>query len=133
MDNRPVIVFDGLCNFCNGAVNFIIRRDPEGVFAFTPMQSDFAQGLIAQQQIKNVGVDTFLLVKEGECYVFSSAALEIARDLTGYWYLFGVFRFLPAVLRDFFYKLFARNRYRLFGKRTSCMVPSRETRGRFVD
>lgn len=132
MDNRYIVIFDGVCNFCNGAVNFIIKRDPEGVFAFTPMQSELARELMGKYSVPNVGVDTFLLIKNGQCFVFSSAALEISRDLTGFWYLFYVLRLVPSPIRDTCYKLFARNRYKLFGRKDTCMVPSKEVKSRFV-
>ena len=132
MDSRNIVIFDGVCNFCNGAVNFIIKRDPEGVFAFTPMQSDLAKELMEKHQIFNVGIDTFLLIKGGQCFIFSSAALEIAKDLTGFWYLFNILKLIPAPVRDFFYKLFARNRYKLFGRKEHCMVPTTAIRSRFV-
>ncbi len=102
------------------------------MFAFTPMQSDLAKELMEKHQIYNVGVDTFLLIKNEQCFVFSSAALEIAKDLTGLWYMFNIFKLVPALVRDFFYKLFARNRYALFGRQEQCMVPTNEVRSRFV-
>ena len=132
MDSRYIVIFDGVCNFCNGAVNFIIKRDPDRVFAYTPMQSELAKELMEKHQIHNVGIDTFLLIKNEQCFVFSSAALEITKDLTGLWYMFNVFKLVPAPIRDFFYKLFARNRYALFGRQQQCMVPTSEVRSRFV-
>ncbi|MFT6285639.1 MAG: putative DCC family thiol-disulfide oxidoreductase YuxK [Alcanivorax sp.] len=132
MDNRHIVIFDGVCNVCNGAVNFIIKRDPEGLFAFTPMQSDLARELMNKHKIKNVDIDTFLLIKNEQCFVFSSAALEIAKDLTGLWYIFNVFRLVPSAIRDFFYTVFARNRYALFGRQDTCMVPTQALRSRFV-
>jgi predicted DCC family thiol-disulfide oxidoreductase YuxK len=132
MDNRHILIFDGVCNFCNGAVNFIINRDPDGLFAFTPMQSDLARELMEKHKIQNVGIDTFLLIKNEQCFVFSSAALEIAKDLTGLWYIFNVFRLVPSVVRDFIYKVFARNRYVLFGRQDTCMVPTEAMRSRFL-
>lgn len=132
MDNQYVVIFDGVCNFCNGAVNFIIKRDPEGVFLFTPMQSDLSQELMSRHQIHNAGVDTFLLIKNDECFVFSSAALEIAKYLTGYWYLFNALKVIPEPVRDAFYKLFACNRYRLFGRKDTCMVPNENMESRFI-
>jgi predicted DCC family thiol-disulfide oxidoreductase YuxK len=132
MNNRHIVIFDGVCNFCNGAVNFIINRDPDELFVFTPMQSQLAKNLMAQHQIPNVGIDTFVLIKAGRAYVFSNAALEIAQDLKGYWYLFTLFKLLPSSFRDFFYKLFARHRYRLFGRSDTCMMPTEELRARFV-
>jgi len=133
MDKRYIVIFDGVCNFCNGAVNFIIKRDPEAVFAFTPMQSELARELVVKFNVPNVGVDTFLLIKNDRCYVFSDAALEIARNLAGLWFLFNVFKIVPRPIRDAAYKLFARNRYKLFGRTEACMVPSDEVRSRFVD
>lgn len=132
MDSRNIVIFDGVCNFCNGAVNFIIKRDPRGLFVFTPMQSDLAKDLMKKHGISNVGIDTFLLIKNEECFIFSSAALEIAEDLTGGWYMFNIFKLVPAPIRDFFYKVFARNRYALFGRQEQCMVPTNEVRSRFV-
>lgn len=132
MDNRHIVIFDGVCNICNGAVNFIIKRDPNGVFAFTPMQSDLARELMNRHEIHNAGIDTFMLIKNGQCFVFSSAALEIAEDLTGLWYMFRIFKLVPSIIRDFFYKLFARNRYALFGRQETCMVPTEDRMCRFV-
>ena len=131
-DNRNIVVFDGVCNFCNGAVNFIIKRDREGVFAFTPMQSDLAQELMEKYQIYNVGIDTFLLIKNDQCFIFSDAALEITKDLSGFWYFFNVFKLVPRSFRDFFYRLFARNRYALFGRQKECMTPTEDVKSRFI-
>ena len=133
MDQRYIVIFDGVCNFCNGAVNFIIRRDPAGRFAFTPMQSAAGQKLIEKYGAEIAGVDTFLLVKNGHCYERTDAAFEITRDLTGFWHLFRILKVLPGPFRDFFYRLFARNRYKLFGKRDTCMVPTASVRERFLE
>lgn len=132
MDSRHLVIFDGVCNFCNGAVNFIIARDPAGKFAFTPMQSELAQETLRLYGITNVGVDTFLLIKDHQTYIWTNAALEISKDLTGHWYLFNIFRVVPRPIRDWFYRIFARNRYALFGRTTSCMVPNPEVRSRFL-
>jgi predicted DCC family thiol-disulfide oxidoreductase YuxK len=132
MDNRHIVIFDGVCNFCNGAVKFIIKRDPQGVFAFTPMQSELAQELTQRFSVPDVGTDTLVLIKKGECYVLSDAALEIARDLKGPWRFCYVFKVVPRPIRDAAYKLFARHRYRLFGKKNACMVPSAEVTSRFL-
>lgn len=132
MSSKYLIIFDGVCNFCNGAVNFIIERDPSGKFIFTPVQSALAQEMLRSFGIASLGIDTFLLVKDGQTYVRTNAALEIARDLTGYWYLFIIFKIVPRPIRDWFYRILAQNRYRLFGKTNSCMVPAPEVRNRFV-
>ena len=133
MDNRHIVIFDGVCNFCNGAVNFIIKRDPAGRFVFTPMQSPIGQGLVEKYGTDMVGLDTFLLVKDGHCYERTDAALEITKDLAGFWYLLRVMKILPRPFRDYFYRLFARNRYALFGKRDTCIVPIESVRDRFLD
>ena len=133
MNNRHIVIFDGVCNFCNGAVNFIIRRDPNGVFAFTPMQSEIGKELIDKHGAEMVGVETFLLIKNGHCYERTDAAFEITRDLTGLWYMSRILKVLPRLFRDFFYKLFARNRYKLFGRREHCMIPTPDIRKRFIE
>lgn len=133
MDNRHIVIFDGVCNFCNGAVNFIIKRDPNSRFVFTPMQSPIGQELIEQYGAAMVGVDTFLLVKDGQCFERTDAALEITKDLSGLWHWFRVLKILPKPFRDYFYRLFARNRYKLFGKRETCMVPTADVRERFLE
>lgn len=132
IDNKHIIVFDGICNFCNGAINFIIKHDPEGLFVFTPMQTELAQKLITEHKITNVGIDTFLLIKNGKTYIWTDAALEIAKDLDGYWYYFSILKILPRFIRDYLYRLFARNRYTLFGKRNQCMVPTPSVKQRFI-
>jgi len=132
MDTERIIIYDGVCNFCNGAVNFIIARDPKGLFSFTPMQSDLARNLIKKYQINNVGIDTFLLIKNGETYIWTNAAIEIAKELSGHWYLFRVFKIVPRPIRDGLYRWFARNRYNLFGRTDKCVVPNDEIKARFI-
>lgn len=131
MNNPHIVIFDGVCNFCNGAVHFIINRDPESVFAFTPMQSELAKELTQRFNVLDVGMDTLVLIKEGKCYVLSDAALEIAKELKGPWRLCYAFKIVPRPIRDAAYKLFAKNRYTLFGKKDVCMVPSEEVKSRF--
>jgi predicted DCC family thiol-disulfide oxidoreductase YuxK len=133
MDSRHIVIFDGVCNFCNGAVNFIIKRDPTGRFWFTPMQSPIGQELIERYGADVAGIDTFLLVKEGRCFKRTDAALEITKDLKGYWYMFRVLKVFPQQFRDYFYRLFARNRYKFFGRRETCMVPTEGDRRRFLE
>lgn len=97
------------------------------------MQSDLAQSLMKEYGLDNLDADTFILIKEGKSYIRSEAVLEVCRDLQGFWYLFRIFRVLPLGLRDYVYKLFAKNRYRLFGKRETCMLPTDDLRHRFLD
>ncbi|MFW2364858.1 MAG: thiol-disulfide oxidoreductase DCC family protein [Desulforhopalus sp.] len=132
MDNRYIVIFDGVCVFCNGVVNFIINRDPESVFSFSPMQSEVAQSLIEKHGASTEILNTLMLIKNGKCYLRTDAILEIAKDISGFWYFFNIFKIIPRPLRDFLYTIFARNRYNLFGKRNSCMVPTENVRNRFI-
>ncbi|TPV59852.1 DUF393 domain-containing protein [Aestuariibacter sp. GS-14] len=130
-DNKYLIIYDGVCNFCNGAVSFIIKRDKSERFIFSPMQSDYAQAIIRRHCVETVGVDTFMLVKQGRVYLWSDAALEITKDLSGGWFVFRLFTVIPSGVRDVFYKLFARNRIRLFGGTSQCQIPSKRILSRF--
>lgn len=109
-----------------------MNRDPDGFFLFSPMQSDYAQQLIRQYNVPNVGQDTFLLVKNGEYFIWTEAALEIADELTGFWWLFKGTRIIPRAIRDWLYRAFARNRYTLFGRTNECQLPSPELKKRFI-
>ncbi|MBP9663526.1 MAG: DUF393 domain-containing protein [Pyrinomonadaceae bacterium] len=126
-----IVLFDGVCNFCNGSVNFIIRNDPDKRFRFAPLQSDVGQKLRTKFDIGE-DVDSIILVEDDQAFMHSTAALHIARGLGGIWSLGYVFILIPAFIRDWFYKLFARYRYKLFGKRDVCMMPTADVRGRFL-
>lgn len=91
MENKDLVIYDGVCNFCNGAVAFILKRDKAERFTFSPMQSEYAQEVIAQYEVDTVGIDTFMLVKNGQLFLWSDAALEVSKDLSGLWFVFGVF------------------------------------------
>ena len=132
MATEPIIIFDGVCNLCNSAVNFIIKRDSKAVFKFVPLQSKVAQELMLRHQVQELGTDTFILIKNGQCFVRTNAALEVAKDLDGFCFLFRVFKLVPTVIRDYFYNLLAKKRYSLFGNQEQCMVPSNEVRKRFL-
>jgi predicted DCC family thiol-disulfide oxidoreductase YuxK len=109
-----IILFDGVCNLCNAAVNFIIDRDPQNRFRFAALQSETGQELLNRFPPKSGPVDSIVLIRDGQSYVKSDAALEIARHLGGAWPLLAVFRIFPRFLRNFGYDLIARNRYRFF-------------------
>lgn len=127
-----IILFDGVCNFCNGSVNFIIERDRKGYFKFAPLQSEIGEKLLAENGVNKVETDSVILIEDGRVYAYSTAALRIARRLEGVWKLFYGFIIVPRFIRDFFYKLFAGNRYRMFGKMDACMLPTPEIRERFL-
>ena len=132
MADQHIILFDGVCNLCNGSVNFIIARDRRETFLFSPVQSRFSQALLKKHGLEGIGKDSFVLVKKDKCYLRSQAALEISRDLRGVWpFLYGL-RFIPRPLRDTAYNLIARNRYVLFGRKEHCMVPTPQLKRRFI-
>ncbi|MBC7900050.1 MAG: thiol-disulfide oxidoreductase DCC family protein [Saprospiraceae bacterium] len=127
-----VILFDGVCNFCNGAVNFVIEHDKAGYFKFSPLQSDAGEELALKYGIDRIETDSVILIEDERAYTLSTAALRIAGKLDGIWSGACIFMILPRAVRDLFYKLFAKYRYRLFGKQDSCMMPTPEIRERFL-
>ena len=128
----PVILFDGVCNLCNASVLFIIDRDPRGHFAFAPLQSDYAAAQLREHGRQGDGLTTVILIEDGQVYDRSSAALRIARRLSGLWPLLSVFRIVPRPLRDLAYDWLARHRYRWFGRTEACRLPTPELRTRFL-
>ncbi len=127
-----IVLFDGVCNFCNASVNFMIKRDRAGYFQFAPLQSQIGIELLAKYSIDGSDTDSVILVENGKAYTHSSAALRIARKLDGPWPAFYGFVIVPKPIRDLAYKLFARYRYRLFGKQDACMMPTPDIRQRFL-
>lgn len=127
-----IVLFDGVCNFCNGSVNFIIERDKENYFKFAPLQSETGQRLLDEHGINKAETDSVILIDNEHVYTHSTAALNIAQKLDGAWSLFYAFIIIPKPVRDFFYKLFAKYRYKLFGKQDACMMPTPEIRQRFL-
>ena len=126
-----VIVFDGACNLCHGAVMFVIRRDPDRQFRFVAAQSKLGETLMARHGVNALQDETVLLIENESCYLRSEAALRIAAQLHGPWSWFGGLRVLPKFLRDGCYGLIARRRFRLFGRRDTCSVPAYNDEWRF--
>lgn len=127
-----IILFDGVCNFCNGSVNFIIEHDKKNYFKFAPLQSEIAQKLLDEHGIDKTQTDSVILVENGKAYTHSTAALKVAQKLDGAWSWLYSFIIIPKPIRDFFYKTFAKYRYKLFGKTDACMMPTPEIRARFL-
>ncbi len=132
MNENPIILFDGVCNFCNGAINFIIKRDKKRIFRYAALQSEAGQQLLKQYNLSPTELDSFVLIYNGKSFKKTSAALNVASILGGVWKLTGVFRIFPAGVRDLAYNLIANNRYRWFGKKESCMIPTPEVRSLFL-
>jgi predicted DCC family thiol-disulfide oxidoreductase YuxK len=131
-DNKKIILFDGVCNLCNGSVVFIIKRDKKDVFRFAAIQSEEGQKLVKQYQIDTTKVDSILLLDGKNYYAKSTAALKIARHLKGGYPLLYGFMILPAFFRNWVYDIIARNRYKWFGKKESCMIPTPELKRKFI-
>ncbi|HQU84388.1 MAG TPA: thiol-disulfide oxidoreductase DCC family protein [Pyrinomonadaceae bacterium] len=127
-----IVLFDGVCNFCNGSVNFIIEHDKANYFKFAPLQSKIGQNLLDKHGIDKFETDSVILIEDEKAYTHSTAALRISRKLDGFWKYFYIFRVVPSFLRDFAYKLFAKFRYKLFGKQDACMMPTPDVRARFL-
>jgi predicted DCC family thiol-disulfide oxidoreductase YuxK len=128
-----IILFDGVCNLCNSSVQFILRRDKAGKFLFASLQSPVGQQYLQKFGLPADELHSFILIENGKAYSRSSAALRVLRQLGGGWKLFYAFRILPAFIRDGVYNLIARHRYRWFGKRESCWLPTPELKSRFLD
>lgn len=126
------VLFDGVCNFCSGWVRFIIDRDPKKYFTFASLQSKVADELLAKHG-KHTSLDSIVLLENDQYYSESTAVLRICKQLTGLWKFLYVFILVPKPIRDFFYRWFAKNRYRFFGKSESCMLPTPEIRERFLE
>jgi predicted DCC family thiol-disulfide oxidoreductase YuxK len=129
----PIVLFDGVCRFCNAGVNFLIDRDPKARLRFAALQSPTGQGLLKKFGLRTTRFDTLVLVEGDHCYVRSTAAIRIAAHLDGFWWLTSGALFVPSFLRDFAYDVLARNRYRWFGTLDACRVPTPEVRSRFLD
>ena len=132
MNKNPIVIFDGVCNLCNWAVQFIIKRDSQGVFKFTSAQSEIGQDLLARFNIREVEPKSVFLLKEGKLLEKSTAALEIVALLDGFWKYLVALRLIPRPLRDAVYDFIAKNRYGWFGKRDQCMVPTEALKERFL-
>ncbi len=130
--SEAIVFFDGICNFCSGSVLFIIKRDPKGYFRFAALQAESGEVIMRQLGIGEGRPESIILVENNKVWYRSSAALRIARKLRHGWPLFYVFIIVPPVIRDFFYNIIARNRYKWFGKKESCFVPTPEIRSRFL-
>ena len=133
MPGHPIILFDGICNFCNSAVNFVIKRDKRGTFRFAPLQSNIGGQVLAAHQLPRGDLRSFLLIENGKIYTRSTAALRVCRYLYGLWPVMYGFIIVPAFIRDRIYNWISKNRYRWFGKKEECMIPDAGIRSRFLN
>jgi predicted DCC family thiol-disulfide oxidoreductase YuxK len=127
------VLYDGVCNFCSGAVRFILPRDRQRLFRFAPLQSATASRLLAGCDQAPASLESLVLILDGRCYHQSDAALQIAAQLGPPWSIAGALRIVPRPLRDAFYRWFADHRYRWFGKKDVCDLPPADWRDRFLE
>lgn len=133
-ENKKIVLFDGVCNLCDGAVQFIIKHDKKDVFRFASLQSETGRKLVSERDLDPDEIDSIMLIEPGVAYYRkSTAALEISRDLSGGYSLLKNFLGLPKGFRDLVYDLIANNRYKWFGKKDECMIPSPELKAKFLD
>lgn len=126
-----IVLFDGECNFCDNSVQFIIKRDRKAEFKFASIQSDVGEEILRKFNVP-ANINSLILVEGSKCYFKSSAVLLICKNLKGVWKLFYCLLIIPKSVRDYFYDIIAKNRYKWLGKKDSCMVPSPEMKNRFL-
>ncbi|MDM5234645.1 thiol-disulfide oxidoreductase DCC family protein [Lysinibacillus pakistanensis] len=126
-----IILFDGVCNFCDSSVQFIIKHDQAAYFQFASIQSDIGQALLAKYNVSE-NVDSVILIEHGKAYAESTAALRISRKLDGFWPICYLFTLVPPFLRNSVYRVVAKNRYRLFGQKKMCLLPTPSQQKRFL-
>lgn len=133
LKNKSILLFDGVCNLCNASVNFIIKHDKKAHFKFASLQSDAAKELLLQYKAKKIKMDSIILIENGAFYKKSTAALIISKKLNGGFKILYVFIIIPTFIRDWVYNYIAKNRYKWFGKKDSCMIPTKELKKRFIE
>lgn len=131
--SRPVVLFDGVCNLCNRSVQFIIRRDKKKQFLFASLQGKTGQEVLKKFDLPANDFNSFIVLEGDKIYTRSTAALRMFKKLSGGWKIFYGFIILPRFMRDALYNLIAKNRYKWYGKRDECMMPTPELKERFLD
>ena len=131
--DKPIILFDGVCNLCDSAVQFIIRRDKKNTFLFASLQSEMGQRILAQYNFPVDELNSFILVENNKAYTRSTGALKVVKKLKGLWPLLYGFMIVPKFIRNWVYNWVGRNRYKWFGKKEECMIPTPELKARFLN
>lgn len=133
MNRGNIILFDGVCNLCNRAVDFLLRHDRTGSLLFASLQSQHGERLLREAGLPKGDLDSFVFIEDNRVSMRSTAALRVMKALGGFWKLPYIFIVIPAPLRDAIYRWVARNRYRWFGKRETCRIPTDAEKARFLD
>ena len=129
---EKLVLFDGVCNLCNALVQFVIRHDRAAKFRFATIQSEIGREIFQSHGLDPADLQTFVFISDGKMHVRSDAAIEVVSRFGGAWRFFTVFRLVPRVARDWIYSMVARNRYRWFGRKDVCMIPTPEIKERFL-
>lgn len=132
MQQKPIILFDGLCNLCEGAVQFVLKHDDDKNFLFASLQSETGQQLLKQFNFPLENFNSFVLLQNNNVYLRSTAALLVAKQLSGTIKFIYLFIIVPAFIRDWVYNWIAKRRYKWFGKKEACIVPTPELKARFL-
>ncbi len=133
MHERPIILFDGVCNFCNSAVNFVIKRDTNSTIKFATLQSEVAHKLLAASELPSNDLASFIFIDNNKIYTRSTAALRVCHYLKNLWPLMYGFIIVPKFIRDAVYNWISKNRYQWFGKKEECMIPTAGIKARFLN
>ena len=131
-EDHPIVLFDGVCNFCNGIVNFLISQDKKKVLRFSAMQSEMGKKILTEYGFEPGYTKSFVFIKDGIAFKKSTAALKVYNQLPWYWKWTQIFWIVPAFIRDAVYEFISDNRYKWFGKKSQCMIPSPDVRNRFL-
>ena len=133
IENNPVILFDGVCNLCNGAVQFVIKHDANKQFRFASLQSEFGQKILLKNGFDTESLKSFILIENNKIYTKSTAALRVAKKLNAGWPLLYGFIIIPSFIRNGVYNFIAKNRYKWFGKQDACWMPTPDLKSRFIN
>lgn len=132
-NTNPVILFDGVCNLCNSTVLFVIKHDPKKLFRFASIQGDYGQQILKQFHLPPNSLGSFILLDKNQIYTKSTGALKVAKKLSGAWPIVYSFIIVPSFIRNAVYDFIAKNRYKWFGKKESCAIPSPELKALFYN
>ncbi len=133
MSTQAIILFDGVCNFCNRSVQYVARHDPDSYFKFAWLQSETGKQLLNQYGLTENDLDTFVLIENSKAFTRSTAALKVAKKLKGAIRLLYGFIIVPLFIRDMIYRIIAKKRYKWFGKNEACVVPTALLKDRFIN
>jgi predicted DCC family thiol-disulfide oxidoreductase YuxK len=130
---KDILLFDGVCNLCNSSINFVIDHDPSEKFKFAALQSEFGQKKLKELNLDPKDFDSIVLLSNNQIHVKSTAALKVAKELTGGWPMLYAFIIVPPFIRHAVYNLIAKNRYKIWGRTDQCRVPTPELKQRFIE